>query len=102
MTKWLHSEQKLIENDTNAPNINLRRDLRVLALVETLGSLVPVRAYALTRQFNLILILLDDFTQAEVGDFHLTVVEDNVLRLQVVMDDFLLLIVQVFETGEDL
>lgn len=77
-------------------------DLRVFTLIEALGRLVPVRSDSLTCQLNFVLILPDDLAEAKVGDFHLTVVEYYVLGLQVVVDNLLLLVCQVLETGEDL
>ena len=77
-------------------------NLWVLWLVEAFGRLVPVRTNSLASQLYLILILLNDLTQAEVCDFDLSIVEDNVLGLQVVVDNFLLLIGQVLEPGQNL
>lgn len=77
-------------------------DLWILAEVETLGRLVPVRAHTLGGEFNLVLILANDLAEAKVGDLDLPIVEDDVLRLQVIVDDLLLLVVQVLEAGEDL
>ena len=68
-------------------------DLGVFRLVEALRRLVPVGADALAGQLNLVLVLLDDLAQAEVSDFHLAVVEDYVLWLQVIVDYLLLLVV---------
>ena len=68
-------------------------DLGVFRLVEALRRLVPVRADALAGQLDLVLVLLDDLAQAEVSDFHLAVVEDYVLWLQVIVDYLLLLVV---------
>lgn len=99
VAKWFHSEQKLVEDDSHTPYINLLRDLWVLALVEAFGSLVPVGADALARQFYLVLILFDYFAQSEVSDLDLAIMEYDVLRLEIVMDDFLLLISEVFEAG---
>ena len=70
----------------------LLRDLRILALIEALGRLVPVGADPLARQLDLVLVLLDDLAQAEVGDLDLAVVENYVLRLQIVVNDLLLLV----------
>ena len=74
--------------------------MRVLTLVETLRCLIPVGANALACQFDLVLVLLDDLAQAEVSDFHLAVVEDNVLRFEVIVDYFLLLVIQIFQTAQ--
>lgn len=87
-------KSELFANDTY-----LLRDLWVLALVEAFGSLVPVGADALARQFYLVLILFDYFAQSEVSDLDLAIMEYDVLRLEIVMDDFLLLISEVFEAG---
>ena len=77
-------------------------DLWVFGLVEALGCLIPVGADALAGQLNLVLVLLDDLAQAEVSDFHLAVVEDDVLWFQVVVDYLLLLVVQVLQPAQDL
>ena len=68
-------------------------DLGVFRLVEALRCLVPVGADALAGQLDLVLVLLNDLAQAEVSDFHLAVVEDYVLWLQVIVDYLLLLVV---------
>ena len=66
-------------------------------MVEALRSLVPVCADSLTRQFNLILVFLDYLTETKISDFDFSVVEDDVLWLQVVVDNLLFLISQVLK-----
>ena len=66
-------------------------------LLEALRSLVPVGADALRGQLDLLMTLVDDLAQAEVSDFHLSVVEDDVLRLKVVVNDLLFALVQVLQ-----
>jgi len=44
-----HTEEKLVEDDAHAPDINLLCYLWILALVEAFGRLVPVGAYSLAR-----------------------------------------------------
>ena len=41
--------------------------------------------------------LIDDLAQAEVSDLHLSVVEDDVLRLEVVVNNLLFALIQVFQ-----
>ena len=76
--------------------------MRVFRLIEAFRRLVPVRSDALAGQLDLVLVLLDDLAQAEVCDLNLAIVEDDILRLEVVVDNLLLLIVQVLEPREDL
>ena len=80
----------------------LLSDLRVLALVEAFWGLVPVGSHTLTRQFDFVLIFFDDLTQAEICDFDFSIVEYYVLWLEIIMDNFLLLVVQVLQAGQDL
>lgn len=80
----------------------LGRNLRVFRLVEALRGLVPVGSDTLAGQLYFVFILLYDFAETEVCDLHLTIVEDDVLGLQVVVDDLLLLVIQVLETRQDL
>lgn len=95
MTKGLNPEEELVKDDSDTPNVNFLGDLRVLWLVEAFWRLVPVGAHALARQLNLILILFDDLAEAEVGDFDLSIVKDDVLGLEVVVDYLLLLVCKV-------
>ena len=71
-------------------------------MVKTLGRLVPVGAYPLRCKLDLVLVLSNDFAEPEVGDFDFPVVKDDVLWFEIVVDDYLLLVVQVLEAGQDL
>ena len=95
MTEWLDTEEKLEENDTDRPDIDLLSDLWVFGLVKAFWSLVPVSADTLACQLDFVLIFLDDFAQTEISDFHLTIVENDVLRLQIVVNNLLFLVVKV-------
>lgn len=75
----------------------LLSDLRVFRLIEAFWGLIPIRANALAGELNFILVFLDDLAQAEVCDFDLAIVEDNVLGLEIVVNNLLLLIIQVLE-----
>ena len=61
----------------------------VLRLIEAFGRLVPVGADTLTSQLNLVLVLANNLAEAEICDFDFPVVEDDILRFEVVMDYFL-------------
>lgn len=67
-------------------------------LVKTLWSLIPVRSYSLGSQLNFFLTLVKGFTETEVSYFYFSIVKDNVLRLEIIVNDSLLLIVKVFHT----
>jgi hypothetical protein len=56
----------------------------------------------LRGQFDLVLIFADNFAESKVSDLDFAVVEDDVLRFQVVVNDLLLLIVQVLQARQDL
>ena len=64
--------------------------------------MVPVSAHSLTCQLYLVLVLLNDLAQAEVCDFYFTIVEDYILRLQIVVNNLLLLVIEVLEAGQNL
>ena len=70
--------------------------------LETLRSLVPVRAHSLRRQLYFLVAFVDYLAETEVGDFDFAVVEDDVLGLQVVVDDLFVLVVQVLQATQDL
>ena len=81
MAEGLHPKQQLVENYTDRPNVNLLGDLWIFALVKALGGLVPISADTLTGELDLILILLNNLAEAEVGNFHLSIMKDNILWL---------------------
>ena len=73
-------------DDSNAPNINFGGDDRFL-LGKAFRWEVPVGSHSLRGQFNG--ILLGGFAQTEISYFDSTLVEEDVLRLQVIVDDFI-------------
>lgn len=80
----------------------LRSDDRQFRLVKAFRCLVPVSTDALACQFNFLLVFANDFAEAEVSDLDFTIVEDYVLGFEVVVDDFLFLVVQVLQSAQDL
>ena len=46
--------------------------------------------------------LIDNFTQTKIGYFDLSIMKDNVLRLQIEVDDFLLALIEVLESAQNL
>ena len=67
-------------------------------MVKTFGSLIPIGANSLRGQLYLLLVFADYFAKSKVCDFDLTVVEKDILWLQVIVDDFLLSVSQVLES----
>ena len=76
--------------------------LWIFRLVKTFRGLIPVSTYPLGRKLYLFLVFTDDFTKSKICDFDLTVVEEDVLWLQVVVNDFLLGISQILESAQNL
>ena len=76
--------------------------LRIFRLVKTFRGLIPVGADSLGCQLYLLLVFTDYFAKSKVCDFYLTVVEEDILWLQVVVNDFLLGISQVLESTQNL
>jgi hypothetical protein len=70
--------------------------------VEALWGLIPVGANALTCELYFILSLVKSFAQAKVRYFNFSIMEDDILWLQVVVDYPLFLIIQVLYPREDL
>lgn len=101
VAEGLLAEQELEEDDADRPDVNLVGDLRRV-LLEALRSLIPVGADALARQLNPLSALVDDLAQAEVRDLDFAVVEDDVLRFQVKMNNTLRALVQILQAAQDL
>ena len=76
-------------------------DLRRV-LLEALWSLIPVSAHTLRGQLNFLVALVYDLAKAEICYFYLAVVENDVLRLEVKVNNFLFTFIQVFESAKDL
>ena len=67
---------------------------------EAFGGLIPVSAHSLRRQLYLLLILAHELAQTKVGYLDFSLVEDYVLRFQIVVDYLLFLIAQVLQSGQ--
>ena len=76
--------------------------LWIFRLVKTFRSLIPVSSNSLGCKLYLLLIFTDYFAKSKVCDFNFTVVEEDILWLQVVVDDFLLGVSQVLEPTQNL
>jgi len=101
VAEGLRTEEELEEDHSNAPNVDFVRDLRAV-LVEALWRLVPVSAHALGGQLYLLCAFVYDLAKAEVGDLDLSIMEDDILWLQVEVNDLLLALVEILEAAEDL
>ena len=65
--------------------------------MEALGRLIPIGADSLGSQLYLFVALVYDLAKAEVRNLDLPVVENYVLGLQVVVNDLLVCVIQIFE-----
>lgn len=101
IAKRFFSKEQFEEYNSNRPNVDFVSDLRTV-LLEALGSLVPVGADALRGELDLFTALLDDLAKPEVSDFDLAIVKHYILRFQVVMDYFLVRVVQVLQPTQNL
>lgn len=77
------------------------RDLRAV-LIKTLRSLIPVSSHPLRCQLNLLVALINCLAKPKVCDLDFPKMKDDVLRLQIVVDDLLLLFVQVLQPTQNL
>ena len=71
-------------------------------LLEALGGLVPVCTDSLRCQFNFLVTLVYYLAQPEICDLDFAIVKNDVLRLQVIVNDFLLAIVKILESTQNL
>ena len=76
--------------------------LWIFRLVKTFRGLIPVGADSLGCKLYLFLVFTDYFAKSKVCDFNLTVVEEDILWLQVVVDNFLLGVSQILESTQNL
>ena len=111
MSEWLYPEQQLVENNSHAPNVNLNREsynFKIYSYLlgdlwlsyiqfKALGSLVPVSPNSLRSQLDLLIVLSHQLTQAKVCYFDFSLVENDILRLQIIVNYFLLLISEIFQ-----
>ena len=76
-------------------------DLRAV-VVEAFRCLIPVSTNALRGQFDLLAPLVNCLAKSEVSDLDLAEMEDDILWLQVIVNDFLLLLIQIFQSAQNL
>jgi hypothetical protein len=95
--------QQLVKNDSDTPHVNLRVDKgRIGAKFKALRRLVPIGTHSLRSQLNLFNIARHRLTQPEVRNLDLSVMKQDVLRFQVVVNDPLLSFIQVLKPAKDL
>ena len=73
--------------------------LWIFRLIKTFRGLIPVSADSLRCQLYLLLVFTDDFAKSKVCDFDLTVVEEDILGFQIVVNDLLFGISQILESA---
>jgi len=71
-------------------------------LLETFWCLVPVSTDTLRSQLDLLMSLIYYFAQTKVSNLNLSVMEDNILWLKVVVNNFLFALVQILKPTQDL
>ena len=71
-------------------------------LLETFWCLVPVSTDTLGSQLDLLMSFIYYFAQTKVGNLNLSVMEDNILWLKVVVNNFLFALVQILKPTQDL
>jgi hypothetical protein len=90
------AEKQLEEDDTDAPNVDFMSYVG-LVLLEALGCLIPVGSNSLRSQLDLLRSFVYYLAQAKVCYLHLPVMEYDVLRLEIIMYNFLFALVQVLQ-----
>ena len=71
-------------------------------MLETFWCLVPVSSDALRSQLDLLVSLVYYLAQTKVSNLNLSVMEDNILWLKVVVNNFLFALVQILEPTQNL
>lgn len=92
VSEWLLTEDQFEEDNSNWPYINFMRYVRTV-LLEALWSLIPICSDSLWGELYLLIAFINYLAKAEVSYLHFTVVEDDVLWFEVVMNDFLFAII---------
>ena len=92
------AEEQLIEDDTDAPDVHLVGNVG-LVLLEALGCLIPVGAHSLRSQLDLLMSFVYYLAQAEICYLYFSVMEYDILRLEIIMYNFLFTLVQVLQTA---
>ena len=73
---------------------------RIVRHFKALGCLIPIGSDPLRCQLNPLGVFIHYFTQAEVRYFHFTIMKEYILRLEVIVNNFLFLIIQVLQTAQ--
>jgi hypothetical protein len=73
---------------------------RVIRHFEAFGCLIPIGPNPLRSQLYPFAVFFHNFTQTEVRYFHFAIMKEYILRLEVIVNNFLLLIVQVLQTAQ--
>ena len=68
-------------------------------LLEALGCLIPIGSNSLRSQLDLLMSLVYYLAQAKIRYLNLPVMEYDILRLEVIMYNFLFTLVQVLQTA---
>lgn len=107
----LFTIETLIKNDADAPDVDFGGDFGWrFADNEAFRRQVPVGSGALRRQIHavlrIVIVLVHDFREAEIRDFDITanatVAQQDVARLQIVVNDWRFDLVQVFQSRNNL
>lgn len=101
MAKRSFAKQNFKINYSQAPHIYFIRN-QSQSSIETLRSLVPISSNSLRSQLDLVFVLINLFTQAEIAELNLSIVEENILRFEVEMDHFCLLCIEVSQSVQNL
>ena len=101
VSERLGSVKQLEKYDSYTPDIHLMCDLRAV-LIKTFRGLIPVSSHSLRCQLNLLVALIYCLAKPKVCDLDFPKMEDDVLRLQIVVDDLLLLFIQILEPTQNL
>jgi len=96
VTERLRTKKQLIENYSHAPNVHFMCYLRTV-LLEAFWRLVPVSTDALRCELNLLMPFVDYLAETKVSYLNLSVVKDNVLWLEIIMNNLLFALVQVLK-----
>ena len=87
------AEYHLVVYDADGPHVDLGRDHCLLIGDEAFGGKIPVCPHPLGRQLEV--LVLGRLAQPEISDLDLPLMEEDVLRFEVVVDDLVGQLVQV-------
>lgn len=93
-------KEHFVVDYSDGPNIDLSGDHCLLIGDKALGRQVPICANSLGGQLEH--LVFGGFAQAEIGDLDSALVEQDVLRLEVIVDDLVAQLMQVPDCADDL